>query len=209
MENRYFSNGGRSFCDIWSSLGSPWPDYWWVSHAASVNLWLMTCTCTPCNQTLFKQSVSETEDSERLETAIISPQRAPSLFFRDHLSARQAGVWGLCLLYWISNRAFKQKTVTGCTACTSFQKPEAWHRGPVYSARGTLMAPQSKSPSLWTCLLQIPHKCVTWNCDCRLAESLGFRQCLLCVRGLHRATGLTPAQLESFSDSWKARGTAR
>lgn len=101
-------------CDIWSSLGSPWPDYWWVSHAASVNLWLMTCTCTPCNQTLFKQSVSETEDSERLETVIISPQWALFPFFRDHLSPRQAGrqadmSLGLCVLYWISNRGSKQK----------------------------------------------------------------------------------------------------
>lgn len=121
--NRYFSNSSQVLYDIWSSLSSPCPDYWWVSHAESVNLWLMTCTCMPCNQTLFKQSTSETEDSERVETVIIFTNTHPPLHQGSFIS--RPWVW-VCVFLWMGNSGPDKhtKTVTSRTAGTLFPRPE-------------------------------------------------------------------------------------
>lgn len=125
----------------------------------------------------------------------------------------------------------------GCSARTII--PEAGRPGHEYTGAGrggegrvrwTFTAPQSKSTSPFeTCWLEIPHKCATWNCRCRLPHPRGvpggFKQWLLCVPGPSTsggggASGLNPnppppppsQQLESFSDThaWnRARGATR
>lgn len=134
---------GPVIYDISSSTGGPWPDHWRVSHAESVHSWIMTCTCTPCNPTLFKH----TEDSERAETVIIWANTHPPRHQGSFIS--RSWVWG-CEFFWRGNSGPNKHRKAGCsgTGGTLFQRPQCdiKHSGPVYSARGTFTAPQSKSP---------------------------------------------------------------
>lgn len=141
--DRYLPNLGPVIYSISSSTGGPWPDRWWASHTECVHLWIMTCTCTPCNPTLFKQ----TEDSARVETVIIWANTHPPRPRGSFIS--HSRVWG-CEFFWRgkSGPNKHRKTGTSGTGGTLFQRPQCdiKHSGPVYSARGTFTAPQSKSP---------------------------------------------------------------
>ena len=172
-----------------SSLSRPRLDYCRVSHAESVKfVACVTRACTPRNRTLFKQSGSETEDSERVETVIIPADMYPP----EHRGS-------------LINQCSSE--YSGAPDKHTEQPPAVWlvpvgARGPhikhsrllsqrpgdIYSL---LSVSQGKPPCLWTCLLEIPHKCATLSCDCWLARDSGAATVApLCAGAQHGTAGI-------------------
>lgn len=154
----------------------------------------VTCACTPCNQTLFKQSGSKTEDSERVETVITPANTYPP----EH----RGSFINQCSSEYSGPRQ-THRTATSCAAGSS--GPEGDIRSTVahfHSARGTFTAPcvflRVNRPAFELVCLKFPTTVQHWAVTAGSQESPGLQQWLYCVQGPNTA------QLESFSDSWMA-----
>lgn len=178
----------------------------WLSASVSCQVCkfmsYMTCACMLCNQTLFKQSTSETEGSERVDSDYFGQQGS---FINQSLEY---------VLLWMDN---SKQVQTNTQNSPNFNWKHlvsgatVWHKHslPEPSVTGTFTDPWV-FPTLPLNLfaLNSPQLCnmELWL----LAQSLrGHNSGSSVCRGTGApSVQSNTAQLESFSDSWMARGVA-